>query len=84
MNAGLINESLIAAIAHLSPETRNRILADFNRELRKRDDRLARLERAAKMKKERIPYRVICRTLNLSMSDVSKAQLLQHSVSIRR
>ena len=84
MNATVITESLVAALASLPPESRDRILTDFFREMRKRDDRLARMERAAKMKKERIPYRVICRTLNLSMSDVSKAQLLQHSVSIRR
>ena len=81
MNAGLINESLIAALAHLSPETRQRILADFNRELRKRDDRLARLELAAKMKRARVPYREICKECRLSMSDVSRLQLIQHPVS---
>lgn len=72
MNATVITESLIAALAELPPTTRDRILTDFNREMRKRDDRLARLERAAKMKRERVPYREICRACGLSKSDVAR------------
>lgn len=81
MNAMVITESLVAALASLPPESRDRILTDFHREMRKRDDRFARMERAAKMKRARVPYREICKACRLSMSDVSKAQLLQHSVS---
>lgn len=70
MNCHILTESLTAALNDLPPDTRQRILDKFVAEVLKRDERQAKIHRAAKMKQAKVPYREICKALGLSMRDV--------------
>ena len=71
MNSVVLTESFNAAIAELPPEIRQTILDKFVRELHARDERLAKIARAAKLKAARVPTREIARICGMSKRDVA-------------
>lgn len=72
MNSALLTDTLVYALADLDPATRQTILDRFLRELRNRDERIAKIDRAAKMKAAGVPAREIVRVCQMSFRDVAK------------
>ena len=72
MSPAVLTASFNAAIAELPPEIRQAILDQFVRELHARDERLAKIARAAKMKAARVPTREIARICGLSLRDIAE------------
>lgn len=72
MNSALLTDTLVYALADLDPATRQTILDRFLRELRNRDERIAKIDRAAKMKAAGVPTREIARICKMSRRDVAK------------